>query len=323
MRVLIAGCGQIGYRYFQAISRYEKISSVVLYDPVEPSWKAEYSRCISEVCWVNSLRSAVGNTFDVVVVSTRADVRFEVVSDLISIFKIKYLILEKFLFLDRDEYCRAQTLFSNSGVEVFVNEWPVACDWLRNAVIAAQNIYENETLIIRVEGYRWGLLSNAVHFLGLLKSVLNLKAPIFVLEGCFECLYESGREGFSDICGRLSFKCGSVQLHLESNDPQDGVYDWTDDLTFTLSGDNEVLGKILIERDRSIVISEEREIFGGVGLMSPFYLSEYFSSVLDNLLDTGTCKLARYSESSLGHLAVIEALETIRNECNLNPIRFT
>ena len=323
MRALIVGCGALGYRYFQSLVKCHSFCHILLCDPRKPVWHEISDSHAPSVSWVSSIDYIAPGRFDFVILSTQADVRFRLLSKILTNLDVQFLLLEKFLFLETSEYDEASDVVGKSGTLAFVNEWPSAVGWFRRAVLAARNGAKGSQLCIKVDGYKWGLASNAVHFVGLFRSVLKLSKPIEFIDGRVRSIYETKRVGASDICGSLSFRCGSVKLELESRIPDLDNVDWNDDLFMTLTDGKEPITAIEIKREDTRIIMDKRNIYGGVESFPPVYLSSYMSEVIRGLIEHRSCDLPSYAESRDSHVAVLAGLEVLQQRDQVASFKFT
>jgi len=100
---LIVGAGQLGSRHLQGMLKYNESTQIIyVIDPSLEALNISKSRAAEidhnhqlffQQDWNN-----LPEIFNVVIVATNADVREKVINQLLSNFKVKYLVLEKVLF---------------------------------------------------------------------------------------------------------------------------------------------------------------------------------------------------------------------------------
>ena len=97
-------------------------------------------------------------------ISTNSDVRFKIFKFIVSNFKVKHFILEKFVFQNIKHYKYALNIIKNQKLKVFINcpmrNWPLF------KKIRDKDYKKN--IKIKISGSKWGLASNAIHYIDLL-----------------------------------------------------------------------------------------------------------------------------------------------------------
>ena len=110
---------------------------------------------MNKIFFINSLKSLKGDIF-FLVLSTTADIRYDLLHFFLKKFKVKYCLLEKILFQKLIEYNKAFKLIKNSKTKVWVNT-P-----LRNFPIFKKFLSDNKSskyFELDVTGNNWGILA--------------------------------------------------------------------------------------------------------------------------------------------------------------------
>ena len=128
-KIAIIGCGQIGSRHLQGLMKLEFPILIDVVDSSEEAIKLAKYRAteIDSIVNSNDIRyfssiTEIEDDIDLCIIATSAKVRLKVLKLLLTLKKVKYLVLEKVLFQSIDEYVIAQELldFHEYGCYVYV-----------------------------------------------------------------------------------------------------------------------------------------------------------------------------------------------------------
>ena len=122
--IAIIGAGQLGSRHLQALVHVQKKINIQVVDSSEDSLKTaemrfnEVSENFKGTISFHTNISFLEKKLDVVIVATNSKVRRSVVDQLVNHSKIEYLILEKFLFINEQDYFYTEKLFAEKNIKV-------------------------------------------------------------------------------------------------------------------------------------------------------------------------------------------------------------
>ena len=165
--ILIAGAGQLGSRHLQGVKTSENELDIWVYDLSRESLKVaeeRYNQVESEnktAHFVDSLED-VPNNIDVLIVASSSKPRAIIVKQVLASKKVKYMVLEKFLFTRMSEYEEIKQLIDEKGVKTWVN-----CPrrmWDGYSLIS-QYIDSTKPVSFDYEDTDWGLCCNTVHYI--------------------------------------------------------------------------------------------------------------------------------------------------------------
>lgn len=306
INIAVIGAGLLGSRHLQALALIDRAASIQVVDPF-PASLEKAGKLFSEVSGngnVTKVRyfkniSLIDNDLDVVVVATNADVRREVVNDLLSQKKVRYLILEKILFQKMEDYAFINSLMDQKGVKAWVNcprrMWPFYRE-VRDKMRGAQRVDYNVT------GSNYGLGCNSIHFL--------------------DCMaYLTGQSGFSLYTDQLDNRTVPAR-RPEFFEFTGTIYGSTKggcrvSITSYSGGNAPVLVHIASDSFRCIVDEGKGRAWistsdDGWNWVEESFIVPYQSRLthlaVQQILDTGDCELTAYKESWEIHLPLIEAL---------------
>jgi len=306
-KVAIIGAGQLGSRHLQALASLKDSADIFISDPSHASLDMARER-FQQVMPGNHLNvvfcteiPANENKFDVAIVATNADVRRHVIEQLLTICKVRYLVLEKVLFQKIDDYEAVGKLLREKGVSAWVNcprrMWP-SYNWLK-AKIASQKI-----LCVLVHGSNWGLGCNSIHMIDLVAFLSGKTEYTISSQRLSPGSIPAKRQGFEEFSGCL-----------------DGVF--ADGPIFSLFsspvGDVPTIIEVVTETSRFIIKEHEQKTWyaeeSGNWIWQEFDFVVPYQSSLTNLLveeltAVGCCRLPGYDESAALHVPLIQALQS-------------
>lgn len=165
-RVLIAGCGQLGSRHLQAVAALPEVDSIDVYDPRPEGLElgrerlAEVpDRTVADIRWLTSLDQA-SSSGDLCIVATRADVRCNVVREVVAKLRYPAFLIEKIVAQSAADYGALLQFAERSGLSVWVN-----CKARAN--VSHQRIKSmldpDRPIVFTAQGGNFGLANNGVH----------------------------------------------------------------------------------------------------------------------------------------------------------------
>jgi predicted dehydrogenase len=304
-RIAIIGAGELGSRHLQGVMKMNIPVSVEVVDPFPASLERARLRAqeipanpnILQTVYIPSV-GQLSDKIDLCIVATSSDVRMQVLQELLSTKKVKYLVLEKILFRYLSEYATAEALLNKTNTPAWVN-----CSKRTVSVYRTirESVTPGEKLVVTATGGNWGLACNGIHYLDTM-AYLNGDTDFTVDTSHVEKIIDSKRKGFSEITGSLIARQqnGSV-LFLHASE----------------QGDADIIHTITSEKYRWQV-NESQGTFsvaaasaGWVSEHSTFhmpYQSELSTGLCEEILLTGTSGLPDYDTSAKLHCSYISAL---------------
>ncbi|OQS42507.1 Gfo/Idh/MocA family oxidoreductase [Chromobacterium haemolyticum] len=218
--IAVVGAGQLGSRHLQGLLKLDLRCQYFVTDPSENSLKVTQSRVAELGMPENSFKITYTTTqselpehLDYVVVATTADVRLEVLKNLLGKHSVGNLLLEKVLFQYTDDYEVAAELIHKSGTKAWVN-CPRRAFQIYQDV---RNFFANQNLLhFHVHGGDWGLGCNSIHFLDLLEYLTDEAPSKLSTSGLDRSLIASKRENFYEFTGSLRGFSGAASFEITS-----------------------------------------------------------------------------------------------------------
>lgn len=307
-KILIVGAGQLGTRYLQGLSSVSIPLDIFVTDISKDSlrnadkiWNEGVGKNYGHTAIFSENLSNIPSSIDIAVISTTADSRSGVITNLVEHKIIKYWVLEKILaqnsqeldeIMDATKHCKG----------AWVNTSRRMMKWHRQI---KSHLSGTNSLSLSVEGGAWGLACNGIHFLDLLSFWSDEKLQSINHVDLDSQWFLSKRLPFMEINGGYTaqFSRGSVASLIchSVKSPVvikllDGNNQWIID---------EVSGTAI--RSDGIILSGKVE-----------FQSEMTSRLIESILTKGECDLPNIIESSSMHKIVLETLLTDFNEKNGN-----
>ena len=215
-KILLVGLGSIGFRHLEGILAVKKKLIVYIFDKNQSKY-FEISNFLKNkktnhtIIFVKDIYEI--KNIDLLILATDSLNRLNILEKIIKNIKIKSILLEKVVFLDNKSFIKAIKLIELRKINVWVN-----C--IRREVFFYNKLKKKITkdlIKIHFTGYKWGLLSNLIHFIDLFFYFTNSKKINYFTK--FESKkYITKRSNYFDIGGAVSIKNSkNNELILEDN----------------------------------------------------------------------------------------------------------
>lgn len=218
--ILICGFGNIGQRHFESIYKIRNLPiNIYILDKDKNKFNKYFeTKKLSN----NKIKILEVNTkqkkFDIAIISTTANRRYELIKNLKKKYDIKNWIIEKILEQSATRVKKISYILKDNN-QTFVNiprrEMPRFLKLKRN-IKTKKNVYFD------ISGGNWGMAGNLIHFIDLVMWLTNSK--IKKIEKCSKLIWKKSRRrpGFNEVNGKIkvSFTSGNT-LKIASNDTFD------------------------------------------------------------------------------------------------------
>ena len=300
--ILIAGAGQLGSRHLQGVKTSKHQLDIWVYDLSDESLKIaeeRYNQVEADnksAQFVKSL-DVVPSEIDVVIVASSSKPRAAIVSEILASKTVKYMVLEKFLFPRLQEYQDIESLIKQKRVKTWVN-----CPrrmWDGYAYIQSI-IDKSKPVEYTYEDGDWGMCCNTIHFVDIFMYLNGEDSFTFDLDGLEHEVLDSKRQGYVEVYGKEKFttKNGST-LSLSSIPNQLGE------------------SRVIIKNGNNIIEYFEGKgklvVNGKIKQVPVHYQSGLSGLLVDELLETGNCRLSSYEESSSYHIRYLREIAPFIN----------
>ena len=306
--VIIIGGGNIGRRHLQAALKADVKPDIYIYDKnakafeeIDKLLKEEHTES-GRVRYLDSLNSVPPRT-DVAIIATDSRNRKNAFFELVGNVEIKYCILEKVLFTKISEYEDVSDwLKKRTGIKAFVN----CARRYTHGYNEIRRKLAGKAFTFTLEGSKWGLGCNAIHFLDLISFLGGVNGITIDTSLLDDEIIDSKRMSYKEVTGRLIGNMGGCSFF---------------NIECGKTGNREI--RIIINSEnKTIFISEAKDqylemISGEKGIVCKNHKLEGLMTsvstthVLNDLFSNGDCLLPEFAESCIIHRAFINALQPV------------
>ncbi len=318
-QILLIGAGQLGSRHLQGLLKQTvKILTIYVLDPSPESQKVAKLRA-EEIVHPHAIHYMIGweklpYYFDIAIIATNANIREEIVIQLLTNHQIRYLIHEKVLFQNLEAFKIIGDLIEKKKVSTWVNHPRRLFD---SYIKLKQKLNVDSAKVYQISGGNWGLGCNGLHFIDLIlflsgSILLSLDAEWIDAE-----VLESKRKGFVEFTGTIKGRLqdGSIffitSLHGQPSAITLTVFD-ANDRYFVQEGGTPKIYNMTVDHEFKL---EENSF-------TIEYQSSLTTTVIDQLLKTGICGLPTFMEATSPHKLFISALIDKYNSITGNTTKY-
>lgn len=321
-KIAIVGAGQLGSRHLQGLAKSTIDISIEVVEPFESSRKIAQQRYeeiannsfVKKIDFLDNIEK-LSEKLDLVIVATSANVRMQVVLELLDSKNVENLVLEKVLFQTINEYTQMERLLKETDTNCWVNHprrmFPVYKELKEKLKSATQVSYN-------FQGGDWGLGCNGLHFIDHLAYLTDSTSLTLNNRGLDDKIYDSKREGFIEFNGLLAGKIDNHLFSLYSNrEVTANVFTIVSDVLIAYI--DESRGEIKLATQESnweFELQKEKIVY---------FQSELSNILIEDVFIKNRCYLPTYKEAMNLHVPYIQCLlnhmEKIDGqEYNLCPI---
>ena len=203
LEIIIIGCGSMGEAHLKSVLTIKKGTRVTILEKKNRLKYLKKKYKYNQIAFINKLPTNL--KFDYAIIATNSNERYEIVKNFLRKNSVKYLLLEKFVFLQKDHYGKAKLYFKKKSIKVFVNVWAN----LFTKICNLKKIKNIKYLEIRIRKGR--ILTNLIHYLSLVEILINKNAEIFFDEGKF-IKKKFGNKNFTEFSGIAHIKINNKIL---------------------------------------------------------------------------------------------------------------
>ena len=317
-QIAIIGAGNLGSRHLQAISQVSFKAAISVIDPQMKSLK-KAKMLLEEVPKNNNIIDIkflenitdLKDKIDLCIVSCTANIRKDVITNLLNTCKVDNLILEKTLFQKIDDYYIIKEKLDHNNVNTWVNcvmrIWPV--------YIYIKQLIENEKILqINISGSNWAMGTCLIHYIDLicyLSEDINYKLYNLLLD---KKVINSKRKGFIEFTGCLvgnlkngtvfnisSYKLGKTPVVIEIITESQNI--------------------LFLEQTGVLRITKKDDKWLGYDMQFEYpYQSGLTNLIAENIILNKTCDLPTYLESMAIHLPMMDSLISHYELCIGRPV---
>ena len=303
--IVVIGAGQLGSRHLQALSKVSFKTTIEVVDPFAASLeivKARFEEMpansnIADVRYLTSV-SQLSKNIDLAIIATNADIRAEVIRQLVTQCEVKSLVLEKVLFQKTEEYEEIQSLLDQKRIKVWVNHPRRMFPYYTKL----KDLMAGSTQVsYQVQGGDWGLACNGLHFIDHLALLTGCDEIEINTGGLNPSITPSKRKGYFEVSGALSGKIGVHPFSLFCHQNPAPV-------VITICADN--LNAIIDEGNGWVRIATKENGGGWVDKKTKiiYFQSELSNKFAEDIILQGQCDLPTFAVATKLHIPFIKAM---------------
>lgn len=322
-KICIIGAGNIGSRHLQALAKVNHPLLIYVIDPSVNSLKLAKSRYEEvrtdkikhDLKYLQNLGS-IDPSIDIAIIATNSNIRSQVTKQLLDRASVRYIIFEKILFDKFEQYQEMINLLSEKGSKAWVNCSRRIMPFYRNL----KDLLEKQMVQFIVSGSKWGLVSNAIHFIDYMAFLTDCYDFEVNTRYIDPVPIKSKRKDFSELTGTLVITFGNGSL---------GIF------TCYPSGTTPQIMEILSKEFRCLTLETKGKSYTSTPLsnwewsidQTPLLnQSEMTNQLVSSLIEFGSCNLTPFELSAKMHLSLFKPLLKYLNKSTnkkFNHLPFT
>jgi hypothetical protein len=218
MKIVVLGAGQLGSRHLQGLAKLRIENEIYVVDPMEASLKTAKER-FEEFNSKFNRRITYSTTIDfedkidIAIVATNSLERLSAIENLLKKCRVDYLILEKFLFTNLNEFDKAEQLIQNNCVNAWVNCPRRMYDIYKTI---KDEIKNEKSILYSYSGYNLRPGSNSVHHLDLFSFFINDSDIDIDCNSLDSSILPAKRNGYVEFSGLVKASKGKHNFILNS-----------------------------------------------------------------------------------------------------------
>jgi hypothetical protein len=209
MNILLVGAGQLGSRHLQSLKKCETPNRIYVVDPSKDSLQVAQARFEQietsvkhEASYHGSIEEIGERSFFLVIIACNSNHRYKIANEVLEALSVDFMLLEKVLFNQLDQYYSFLEIAKNSTTKMFVN-CPRRIQPFYGRI---GNLFSGRKFKCEVVGTEWGLACNSIHYVDFFASLIKSTQFITICNDLEPTLYPSKRAGFSEINGTLNIE---------------------------------------------------------------------------------------------------------------------
>lgn len=299
--VALIGAGNLGSRHLQGLAIAKVPENIYVVEPNEESMavaKERYGQVagndnVKNIEFLSDMKD-LPKKLDFIIVATGARPRKAIVESIIENIDVEYLLLEKVVFQDPDDFDEMIPKLQAKGIKTYVN-----C--VRRAFIFYQTLREkliNEKYVnMENDGGEWGLGCNSIHMLDMYAYVTGAKEFSIASDMLDNEIIESKRPGYKEFTGQITIQTekGLMTLNSSYNDKPNLIFIHSEHYNITI---NEGEGKAYIS-------SKESDFRHQTADINFLYQSGLSNLYVEDLYNNVTLPLTTIEDSAVLHKVLL------------------
>tara|TARA_B100000787_G_C16198423_1_gene302840 strand:+ start:4717 stop:5637 length:921 start_codon:yes stop_codon:yes gene_type:complete len=201
-KILLAGCGQIGFRHVELLSNEKQIDKIYLYDKKIINCRKiinKLSKNLSKFEIIKDIKKVPKKRIFLCIVSTLSEKRFKLITQIYKYSNPKYMLVEKLVENDLNEIEKYYKYLKNK--KIYVN----CSNRMRQIFKKIKKKFYKKKINLIVSGGRWNMLSNSIHFFDFVSYVTNSELSNIKIKKIIKWV-SSKHKNYKELFGEISAK---------------------------------------------------------------------------------------------------------------------
>lgn len=311
--VALIGAGGIGFRHFQSLLDMDYPLDLIVVDLQEEALKKAQGYAFGKLgasdikaTYQNGLGS-LPDKIDVLIIATSSLPRREIFEQAAERAKIDYVIFEKFMFPQEEDYACVGRILEKKGIKAYVN---TPCRLYPGYVGLKKQLEGEKHIDVLVSGSNWGLSCNAIHVIDAIGYLMGTYGTLATDASSLDSqILKSKREHYIEFNGRLVCRLGdAASIVMDSFSSGEAAF------TSTIFAGDAVY--TVCEPKQQMWVSRDgvTQAYG----FPIYYQSGLTSQVVGGLLTGQGCGLTKYQDSVQWHVSLLRAFLKKYNDATGN-----
>ena len=300
-KIIIFGCGQIGYHHLCSITdlKSPKIQISVIeknLNRIKELKKINFTQKNKNISIdYYSKASCLIGSFDLLIMCTTSQNRYKILKNILNFFEIKYLIIEKIAFQSVTEFILANNYLNKKKIKTWIN-----CP--RRTFESYKKIKKliKNNQFVYVTGGNWSLSSNGIHFLDLFQYLFDSREIKLIEANLSKKILNSKRLAYKNFSGTMIFsntRRNLLILNDELNKSDLKIFFFNKSSIYEINQNKEILIKHNIDKNF------KKKIF----VFKLPKQSDLTKHYVKDLIKYKNCKLTTIAESFFAHQILIKS----------------
>lgn len=303
--ILILGCGNLGKRYLEGILKSKLDLNIYLVE-IDNKVRLDINKNLFELRTkhkihlhktINDLKQ---KRFNILINTTNASGRFELIEKCVFKFKIDNLVLEKILENNIDNLKKFEDLeLKNCWVNTFLRSLKIFNQIKRK---------DHQYIKMKIIGGNWGLCCNSIHYIDLMSWLIDKRPTEILTNKLSEDFVNSKRKGYKEIYGKLKIKyddLSELELDCDNSSNELKINFESNIMKFEY---NLITGEFISE--------------GQVDRYKIPFQSDMSKDLIENILINHNCMLTPLKESIELHNIFLSSMINFWNSVNSENLNF-
>jgi predicted dehydrogenase len=313
--VLIIGVGNLGIRNIQGLLNLEHVVIHALDSDINSIENAkDFIRLESEINHIDTKvffydnLSKIDFKIDLIIISTTANGRAELISEVLLNVPAKFMLIEKVVAQTVEELYLINSNLQKSNIQAWINlPRRIMPSWQQ----LKDDINTNHPISLEVSGGKWGMASNSIHMLNLAEWMSDSKVQkLTSLFTSSDKVYATKRNDYLDVTGEIFCKFqDESSIHIKSNSTTDPVI------------------IKLLNNNNTFIVNEYKGYYSKNYLKKQRFKLDFQSEIIGliviSIMNNSNCLLPTFESVFPSHVMLIEELSKHPKFINMPKLPIT